>query len=475
MDMGVMQVLKSWILAAVFIIATIVYPSFGSAGGADVAARIDSLVGEVMKTAQVPGMSVLVAKDERIILSKGYGLADVEHAIPVTPDTVFAIGSLTKQFTGLAVAQLVAEKKISLDDSLQKYIPEYPEYGNKITIRNLLNHTSGLFNYTQNPELHRQADENHSHQEMMAWFKDIPPAFSPGERFSYTNSGIYLLGMIIERVTGMAYADYLRRHVFEPFGMEHTYYGDSFTIISNRARGYDLSKKELKNAMDYSATVPFTAGALLSTPRDLLFYVRQVHEGRLVSKKVRDVIYKREKFPDGSPIDYALGCIKISDFKGHRKYSHAGEIYGYFSQLAYYPADRLTVVILSNRKSYMPSPVSLEAKIARVVLGLPERNNETRKIDFDAAELTGIYDFGRLSFFSEGEAVLWFDGEMLMLSFGKEIKKEGGWPFRYTGDGRFVLLADDEVWIENKGGARLHTFDTDIEMKKIQGIKGPAE
>jgi CubicO group peptidase (beta-lactamase class C family) len=443
----------------------------------DIGPRIDALVADTMQRAHVPGMSVLVAKGDVVLYEKGYGLSDVEQSTPVNSDAVFAIGSVTKQFTGLAIAQLVAAGKVALDDPIRKYIPDLPASYDNIKIKNLLNHTSGIYNYTRNSKLHELAAKKHSHKEMMAWFINEKLAFRSGEKWSYTNSGTYLLGMAIEKISGMSYADYVQKNVFEPFGMRHSYYGDSGTIIPKRARGYDISDGVLINAQSYDASIPYSAGALLSTPEDLFKYVRSVHDGGLVPDKVRQVIYTTDPLSDGEKIRYALGCFGISKFQDHRKYSHAGEIYGYFSQLAYYPDDKLTIVILSNRKSYFPTPISLEHKIARLVLDLPAPKVEKKALEDKYIKvIDGTYDLGNVLYFSDDRVTLWRAGDYLLMAFGGIKDEAHAIPFYYAGNGRFVSAIDDELVLNfslsgSKTKGTIDAFDSVFAFEKTNDKK----
>lgn len=439
---------------------------------ASLEAGIDAMVSSTMQRGHVPGMSVLVARGDKILLEKGYGQADVEQSTPVTADTVFAIGSVTKQFTGLAIAQLVAAGKVSLDDSIRKYVSGLPNSYEKIRIRNLLNHTSGIYNYTRNGKLHELSAKRHSHEEMLAWFVRKPLAFRPGEKWSYTNSGVYLLGMVIEKASGMSYAEYVAKNIFEPFGMAHSYYGDSRTIIPQRARGYDYTDGNLVNAQSYDASIPFSAGTLLATSSDLWKYARNVHKGSLVSGDVRKVIYTTEFLGGGEKISYSLGCFGISEFHGHLKYSHAGEIYGYFSQLAYYPQDDLTIVVLSNRKGYFPTPVSLERRIARLALGLPQSQNDKVALEHEYEGIGGAYDLGSVMYFADDKFTLRVSGENIYLSFGLSGGHDSEIPFFYVGNGRFVSYLDDEIAINIKLDKRnisgsLEAFDSKYYFKKL--------
>jgi len=247
----------------------------------------------------------------------------------------------------------------------------------------------------------------------------------------------------------MSYAEYVQKNVFAPFGMQHSYYGDSGTIIPKRARGYDISDGTLVNSQSYDASIPYSAGTLLSTTGDLWKYVRSVHDSNLISDEIRQGIYTIDELSDGQKIRYALGCFGISKFQNHRKYSHAGEIYGYFSQLAYYPDDKLTIVVLSNRKSYFPTPVSLEHKIARLILGIPGPQTEKKTLEAKYYNIIdGTYTFGNMLYFSDDKVTLWRTGEYVYLSFGTKKNEADGIPFYYTGNGRFVSSIDSEFSLD---------------------------
>lgn len=425
-----------------------------AAAGTDPAA-IDRLVREAMERAGVPGMQVAVRHGEQLAVLTAEGVADFEHAQPVTASTVFPIGSITKQVTALAIAQLAAQGRLDPDDRVGDHLPQLEgRAAAEATLRQLLTHQSGLSNYTDRPELHERAWHAHSHEEMLAWFIDEPLEFPPGERWRYTNSGTYLLGMVIEAVSGMRYAEYLAQEVFEPLGMRATAYADSRMIVPGRARGYERDATgEWRHARAYDASVPFAAGTLVSTAEDLVTWTRAVLAGAAIPTEVHALITTPGELADGTRLAYTLGAFFSTAFEGRRKFSHGGQIYGYSAQLAYYPDDDLTIVVLSNRQDYRPSAVSLERRIARQVLGLPSPPVATvAASDALLAAVSGRYSTLPLSFFGLDQLVVWPREGRLMLAFGPAAEEAGALEFRYVGQGRFVALDDEEIVLRWRAG-----------------------
>ena len=458
----------------VAVTAILIAPAWARKDSTDLEHKIDAMVGELMEAAKVPGVSVIVEKGNKTLLAKGYGIADLEHNIPVSRDTVFAIGSITKQFTGLAIAQLVEAGELSLDDEVGELLPEIVGAPAKLTVAELLTHTNGLKNYTAVPELHKRAWERHSHADMLAYFINEPLGFEPGTRWAYTNSGIYLLGMIIEAKSGQSYEDYIREHIFKPFGLSHTYYGDSKTIIPNRAQGYELnSNGDWANARGYDASVPYSAGTLLSTPSDLAKYAKAVLKGESISDAAHEFITTQGRLESGTVLSYTDGCIFSTDFYGHAKLAHAGEIYGNYAQLAYYPDSDLTIAVLTNRQNYQPSPVGLERKIARAVLGIPQPDSVSVELDAGIIErVSGHYTSLPLTFFSLDRIAISVKDGVLLLAIGSDHPSEDAWPFRFVGDGRFVAVFDDEVTIElpadaNKSDVLLRFYDQEMPLSRL--------
>jgi CubicO group peptidase (beta-lactamase class C family) len=231
-----------------------------------VSTRIDDYIRAEMDAQKIPGLSLAVIKNGEIVLAKGYGLANVEHQVPVKPETIFQSGSMGKQFTATAVMMLVEEGKLSLDDKITKFFPDSPQAWRNITVRHLLTHTSGLGDYPEDFDLRRDYTED----ELVQRIKTVPLAFQPGEKWSYSNLAYVMLGVLIHKVSGKFYGDFLQERVFKPLGMTTTRVISEADIVPNRAAGYRLVNGELKNQNWVSPTLNTTAdGALYLTIYDM--------------------------------------------------------------------------------------------------------------------------------------------------------------------------------------------------------------
>ncbi|MES2495850.1 MAG: serine hydrolase domain-containing protein [Pseudomonadota bacterium] len=413
-----------------------------TAGETDMPATIEAIVGRAMKEGPFPGLVVAIEKGGRTIYRRAFGQADLENALPVTPDMVFPIGSVTKTMTGLSAMQLVAAGKIGLDDPASRWIDGLPPAVGEIRLRNLLDHTSGLVAYTDAPGFPRDSQRPFTRDEVVGWFKDLPLQFAPGSRWSYTNSGTYLMGLVIEKASGMDYGAYLKHHIFEPFGMTHSSTGDWRTLLPGRAHGYVPGKAGLENAPRYDPLVPFSAGMVLSTADDMMRYRRGVFGDGPTSAEVRRLILQRDRLSSGTELPYSLGCLAVTRFEGHRKIGHPGDIFGFSSQYAWYPDDDVTIIILANIQGGAIPIVSLEQKIARAALGLPQPVILDRRLpSAEAARYAGSYEIGEIRFAVAAMRFFLEDGA-LNVSFGHGDAP--GLPLRYQGNGVFVSRYDDE-------------------------------
>ncbi len=304
--------------------------------------------------------SVLVAKDGQILFAKGYGLANAEHEIPNTPETKFRLGSLTKQFTATAILILQDQDKLKVEDLISKYLTDAPTAWEKITIHHLLTHTSGIPSYTDDPSYGKLMTKQETVESMLARFKDKPLEFEPGSKFHYDNSGYFLLGAIIEKVSGKSYEAFLNESIFEPLGMADTGYDRHATVLSKRASGYDRGGKGLANAPYLDMNQPYAAGALYSTVGDLFKWDRALQAGKPVSKEGQAVMFTPFKS------NYAYGW-SIGDYKGHKQIGHGGGINGFATHFQRYPADDVCVAVLCNVVPANPSRVSRD--LARIVFG----------------------------------------------------------------------------------------------------------
>lgn len=330
-------------------------------------AQITAKVDEYMKAVlQVDGFSgtILVARDGKPIVSKGYGLANIELNVPNAPNNVFRLGSVTKQFTGMAIAILQERGKLNVNDPMCKYIADCPDIWKPITINHLLRHTSGITNYTAFPDFARTTVLPVTTSEMTERLKKEPLDFEPGAKMSYSNSGYYLLGVIIEKTSGTTYADFLQENIFTPLGMKQTYFDDPLKIIDHRAAGYQKQAGKIINAAYTDMSVPYAAGSLASTTGDLLTWDQALYTEKLVSKKSLAEIFSPEKGDSGYGYGWGIG----KKF-GHRSISHGGGIYGFATDISRYPDDNVTVVVLSNIQSAPSGQIS--GNLAAIVFGAP--------------------------------------------------------------------------------------------------------
>ncbi len=330
---------------------------------------VDSLAREALAGGQAAGFSVGVALGSSVRLTRGYGEADLEHGVATTTETVYRIASVTKQFTAAAVVQLAEAGRLSLDDRLTKFFPDWPAPGDAVTIRMLLNHTSGIRDYVGLPRWDRVRTLALPHDSLLALFKSEPFDFAPGTGWRYSNAGYYLLGVIVEKVSEQRYGDYIERKIGQPLGLKTLRYCDSRPIIPGRARGYNRVATGFVNAAYIDMNQPFAAGSLCATVGDLLTWSQALASGRVVSAAGYREMVTPAKLPDDQPMVYGFG-LSVGQLGGHPFVYHNGSIDGFHAQLITYPADSLTVAVLANTEVGLPE--TLERRISRVLLDIPE-------------------------------------------------------------------------------------------------------
>lgn len=414
----------------------------------DVRARLAATVAEFQQRSGPPALTVLIDRGGETVFTTSLGLADVADQRPAGPDSVYAIGSITKSFTALAVLQLVEQDRLGLDDPVAKLLPEYTGPATRVTLRQLLTHTAGVPSYTGDiPGLYPRLERNAwARPELVATFSALPLLFEPGTRWSYSNSGYYLLGLIVEKTTGLDYYEYLAKHVLAPLGLRRTFSGDDTELIPGRVRGYTRGRADLRHAAPWHHLLPFSAGSLLSSAQDLARYRRGVFTAQGFSPQLRELLTRTEPLADGTPNAYALGALVVADFHGHRRLSHSGEIYGFHSDHAYYPEQDLTIVVLANAGHLLPAPESLEHKLARIVLGVPAPARHP--VTLTAEQLTRLAGAYEMRPFLLGAERLYFavEGGQLVVRFGApEAPAER---LVSLDERRFVSVTDDEWTFE---------------------------
>jgi CubicO group peptidase (beta-lactamase class C family) len=318
------------------------------------AGKVDDFIKSEMQKQRIPGLSLAIVKDDKIILAKGYGLANVELAVPVKPETIFQSGSVGKQFTATAVMILVEEGKINLDDKLNKYFADAPEAWKNITVRHLLTHTSGLPNDFSEEDYRRDFTE----AEMVKKAETFPLEFQPGEKWSYSNVGYKLLGVLIGKVTGKFYGDFLQERIFKPLGMTTARIISEADIVPNRAAGYQIVKDELKNQTWVSPTMNTTAdGSLYLTVYDMAKWDAALYTEKLLKKSSLEQMWTPVKLNDGKTYPYGFGWA-LGEVGGHPIVEHGGAWQGFKSFIVRYPNDRLTVIVFANLAETNPATLA---------------------------------------------------------------------------------------------------------------------
>jgi CubicO group peptidase (beta-lactamase class C family) len=323
--------------------------------------------------------SVLVARGSEILLSQGYGMANLEHNIPNAPHTKFCIGSVTKQFTATAILQLQQQGLLDVNQAISTYLPDYPK-GEQITVHHLLNHTSGIYNYTdalENPYLRVTLDE------VIAWFRDQPLEFTPGERFKYCNSAYVLLTKIIETVSGQSYADYLRKQLFEQLEMADSGYEQRELILPHRASGYTITENGFQHAVFWDQSQGAGAGAMYSTIEDLYKWEQSFYTNAVLSETSKSPMFSPTIIVDlsGSKGYYGYGWY-IDTHCGRNRHVHAGGFSGFRAIIARYPSEQLVVIALSNITGVSIELIAQD--LAAIVLGESyEIPRQRRPIELD--------------------------------------------------------------------------------------------
>ena len=356
-------------------------------------AEYDKILSEQFKPGE-SGCAVLVAKNGQIIYQKAFGMANLELNVPMRPEMVFRIGSITKQFTAIAVLQLMEQGKLSLQDDITKFIPDYPTQAYSITIEHLLTHTSGIKSYTGMTDYMKNVRNDMKPEELIDIFKNQPMEFAPGTKWNYNNSGYFLLGYIIEKVTGKTYADYIQENFFTPLGMTSSCYGSDTRIIMNRASGYKPGNDGPVNSDYCSMTQPYSAGAIMSSVGDLFKWHQAVHSYRLVKKETLDKAFTEYKLKDGKGTHYGYGYF-LSQLQGSPTIEHGGGIFGYLTSSIYLPEEDVFVALFSNNNGKAPEFTAL--KMAAIAIGKPLKTTGIILDDATLDQYKGIYvnDKGR--------------------------------------------------------------------------------
>ncbi|MEP7254956.1 MAG: serine hydrolase domain-containing protein [Ferruginibacter sp.] len=326
--------------------------------------KIDKIIRAEFKDKNGPGGVFMVAKNGNPIYQKSFGKANIELDVNLTNDFIFQIGSMTKQFTAISILMLEEQGKLTTNDTINKYIPDYPN-GNKITIHHLLTHTSGIKDFTKMKSLREIAQKEMTPKMMVDFFKNEVVDFAPGEKFDYNNSGYVLLGYILELVSGETYEDFVEKHILQKLGMSQSSYATDRQIINKRAYGYKKKESGYVNKTVINFSVPFSSGSLMSTLNDMLKWQDALNKNLLLKAENSEKAFKKYKLNNGQYFTYGYGW-HIREMNGVTSREHGGSIFGFKSMGVYIPSEDIYVIGFSNCDCNSPTQVTLD--IAKLVL-----------------------------------------------------------------------------------------------------------
>ena len=312
------------------------------------------------------GAIVLIAKDDKVIYRKSFGMANLELNVPMKPENVLRLASITKQFTSVSILLLLEQGKLDIQDPLSKYIADYPR-GNEITLHNLLDHTSGIKSFTNMIEFRSKSRNDMTPEEIISSFKMLPLEFEPGERYEYSNSDYVLLGYIIEKISGMTYENFIQKYIFDKLGMKNSYYDSSEKIIPNRTNGYRLNDTSYQNAEFISMTIPYAAGSLMSTVDDMFLWSKAIHHNTLISEKSKQLAFTNYILKNEKHTNYGYGW-EINELFGTTSIEHTGGINGFTTSGIYVPARNIYSIVLTNLDDGI-GPETDNLKAVSIILG----------------------------------------------------------------------------------------------------------
>jgi D-alanyl-D-alanine carboxypeptidase len=424
------------LVACVLLVSAVNVAHATQADAAELVAKINELAKAEIKKPNCVGLSIGVVLDGKVILDAAYGLADVEHGVAATTNTPFRIGSITKQFAAAAVMRLVEQGKLSLDDEAFRFIPEFPWGDRRVTIRHLLTHTSGIANYTSLGEWRRRIIPLElTDAELLDLVKDAPFDFEPGERRTYSNTGYYMLGMIITRISEKHWDEFVRDDLARPAGLKLTFGDSNRAIIPNRARGYEMGPGGLRNSQLIGMSQPGAGGALLSTGGELVRWSLALAEGKIVSSESYAAMTTPALLNSGETTDYGFG-LGIGAFEGRPTVSHGGGIPGFNSDMMHFSDEGVVVAVISNSASYGAS--GLARRIARMALGIEDVEIKDLELsEEEAAAFVGSFTVEQIDL-----SVRFFmrDGKL-----HEQVEGRPEFPMFHQGGGEFRSSANTEV------------------------------
>lgn len=439
-----------------FILALISSLFISTLKAQDLTPQFDAIVSEYY-TSDAPGATILVAKDGKPIYRKAVGKSSLELNVDMQPENVFMLASISKQFTAVAILMLQEQGKLSLDDPITKFIPDYPTQGKFITVHHLLNHTSGIKSYTSIGNLYEIARKDFTLDQLIDYFKNEPMDFDPGEKFQYNNSGYVLLGKIIEVLSNETYENFIEQHIFKPLNMKGSSYGNNRELIKNRVEAYEEENTGYVNASYLSMTLPHAAGALISTIDDMLKWQNALTNNTFIKASTFQKAINGFTLNNGDHITYGYGLGEMN-LKGSKGYTHSGGIFGTSTNGIYLIEEDVYVIGLSNCSCNDIGAVT--EKLAAIAIGKPFPTMKD-VIELPESKITqwvGAYEFedgairhiflkdGKLNSMKESETNTTF--EIYPLSENRFMFEDSGieYKFSVTKDGQrqAIFIANTE-------------------------------
>lgn len=389
-----------------------------------------------------PGASAIVVRKGEVLYHKAFGMANLEQMLPMQTNNVFRIGSITKQFTAVAILQLMEQGKLNLQDEITKFIPDYPTHGYTITIEHLLTHTSGIRSYTSIPDYDERMTLDASPLEMIDHFKNQPMEFAPGTQWNYSNSGYFLLGYIIEKVSGKTYAEYITENFFRTIGMTNSYCGNDIGIIPNRVGAYSMIEFGYANAPPINMMQPYAAGNIMSTVEDLYKWNQALHSYKVVKKENLDKAFVNKKLADGSLAGYGYGWF-LGTVQGSPTYEHGGGINGSLTMGIYLPQQDVFVAVFHNCDDF--SPQDIAARLAAIAIGKPYEHEAIAIDSIALQQYVGVYETA-----SGEQRIITVEGTQLFSKRGRNPK----FPIEAFAKDKFFVLEGllEMDFVRNKKG-----------------------
>ena len=394
--MHIYKSIKGFIAAGLVAALTVLAAQAHTPENKNLAASIDKAAAAAVASGETPGLQVAVIKDGKPVLVKSYGSANLEQHVPVANDSVFRVGSVTKQFTAVALLLLAEEAKVSLQDKLSKYYPNFPR-ADDITLEEMLHHTSGIYNYTAAPNFANDGMVHRSTDEMVEFIAKLPKTqdFEPGTNWSYSNSAYFILGGVVEKASGAPLATVFKTKFFTPLGMTHSALDEETELVPGRVRGYSgAAPGKFANAAFISMSIPGGAGSVRSTASDLAKWNAALYGGKILKPLSLAAMLTPGRLNDGESSGAAIAkmmaaagapasaqskkqeygyALFLSKLEGHRKIDHGGGIYGFSASLSEFPDDHTTVAVLSNAIGKDVGVTKAAERIERIAIGLPSK------------------------------------------------------------------------------------------------------